>query len=163
MKSLLYEVYDSEEKYPKIVDYGVRIEECEFIPRILPHVIRYAQEHGDVRRRDSVTSFLRQFKADSSKPETAKEVYFDITLSEARFAFEALRKSSRKVDKLIVPQLKGCIDAENAYMQGMHNSEYGHIRAVYEGMAIRVQVGGTEGVTGRSEEVDTDLQKMVAV
>jgi len=135
MKALLYEVYETEGSAPEIVDYGVRIEERELFQRILPHIMRYADEQNDAVRHAEIANFLDLSEAEGTEPETK---YFDITLTEARFAYKSLLVSKDKIDKKAVPPLKGCIDAESAFMLGQHRSKHKVVKDVYAGFYISI-------------------------
>lgn len=148
MKALLYEL--GEEHQRQIVDYGIRLENGEHFRAILGHVVAHALENSNPERADEVDAFLDlhpeppQVTKDTvkgePKPEEETEGYFDITLTEARFARNALAKSSKMEERLLGGQLQGCIDAEHAYMKGMHRSKWPQVREAYESKYIPILV-----------------------
>lgn len=147
MKALLYEL--GEEHQRQIVDYGIRLEEGEHFRAILGHVVACALENSDSVRADEVGTFLElhpesstgvgSVTGDEPKSEETED-YFDITLTEARFARNALAKSARIEERLLGGQLQGTIDAEHAYMKGMHRSKWPQVREAYESRYVPISV-----------------------
>lgn len=114
MKALLYEARRGEET--QIVDYGVRLERRAHYRSVLGHVINHALEQKDIARAGVVAQFLASY--DPAEKQEGR--HFDITLTEARFARDALALSPKLHEKKIALELRGRINAEHVFMMGLH-------------------------------------------